>query len=73
MDYIQLVCSTNRRLSEYDRISETSRALQIMAKELGVVVIGLSQLNRNTDAYTEPDLSDCAAAGSWSRMPMPSC
>ena len=63
VDYIQLVCSTNRRLSEYDRISETSRALQIMAKELGVVVIGLSQLNRNTDAYTEPDLSDLRGSG----------
>lgn len=63
VDYIQLVCSSNQRLSEYERISETSRSLQIMAKELKVVVLGLSQLSRNTDAYTEPDSSDLRGSG----------
>lgn len=65
IDYLQLVCSHNNRIhqSEYERVSEISRQLQLMAKSLHVVVIALSQLNRSIDEYTEPDASDLRSSG----------
>lgn len=63
VDYLQLVCTSNHRQSEYERVSEVSRALQMMAKSLGIIVIALSQLSRNIDQYTEPDCSDLRSSG----------
>ncbi|MBS5145951.1 MAG: hypothetical protein KHY89_10735 [Butyricicoccus pullicaecorum] len=63
VDYLQLICSSNPKHDDFTRVSETSRQLQMLAKELGVTVIALSQLNRNVDKYTEPDAADLRSSG----------
>lgn len=63
VDYLQLICSSNPKHDDFTRVSETSRQLQMLAKELGVTVIALSQLSRNVDRYTEPDASDLRSSG----------
>lgn len=63
IDYLQLICTNNPKHDDFVRVSETSRQLQKMAKELGVTVIALSQLNRNVDKYTEPDAADLRSSG----------
>ncbi len=66
IDYLQLMESKGRSESRQNEISEISRALKILAKELNVPVIALSQLSRA--AETRPDhrpiLSDLRESGS---------
>ena len=63
IDYLQLVTHENPKLSEYERVSDVSRALQLMAKELQVTVIALSQLSRNITAQEEPETYHLRASG----------
>lgn len=66
IDYLQLMESKGRSESRQNEISEISRSLKILAKELNVPVIALSQLSRA--AETRPDrrpiLSDLRESGS---------
>ncbi len=66
IDYLQLMTSGKKVESRQQEVSEFSRALKLMAKELQVPVIALSQLNRGPEQRTDkkPALSDLRESGS---------
>jgi replicative DNA helicase len=66
IDYLQLMTSGKRVESRQQEVSEFSRALKLLAKELQVPVVALSQLNRGPEqrADRKPQLSDLRESGS---------
>ena len=64
IDYMQLMTSKSKS-DRHLQVAEFSRQLKIMAKDLQVPVIALSQLNRNSEATTlsVPKLSDLRESG----------
>lgn len=66
IDYIQLMTSGKKVESRQQEVSEFSRALKLLAKELGVPVIAISQLNRNSERSEnkKPELSHLRESGS---------
>ena len=64
VDYLQLISTESRVLSRENQISEISRGLKAMAKELDVPVLVLSQLNRDSEKERrDPRLSDLRESG----------
>ena len=65
VDYLQLISGDTRSPSRENQISDISRGLKAMAKELDVPVIVLSQLNRDSEKEKrDPRLSDLRESGS---------
>ena len=64
IDYLQLISGTRKDGNRVLEVSEISRALKIMAKELNVPILCLSQLSRASDQRKErPRLSDLRDSG----------
>lgn len=67
IDYLQLMTTGRRDGNRVAEISEITRSIKIMAKELNVPVIALSQLSRDSEKRKEskrPVLSDLRDSGS---------
>lgn len=67
IDHVGLVKTDQQMRSRLDEQTMISGTLKAMARELGVVIIALAQLNRNVESREDkrPGLSDLRDSGSW--------
>ena len=53
VDYLQLMSSPKRTENRQQEVSEMSRSLKLLAKEIDVPVVAISQLNRGPEQRTD--------------------
>lgn len=68
LDYLQLLNGSRADMTEYEKVSEISRVLKVLARDLRIPVVALSQMSRDSEkgASTgprEPRLSDLRGSG----------
>ena len=65
VDYLQLCAPSNSTASRHHQIEEISRGLKVLAKQLGITTVILSQLNREVEKRTggRPTLADLKESG----------
>jgi replicative DNA helicase len=68
VDYLQLLGGGRADMNEYEKVSEISRVLKVLARELRIPVLALSQMSRDsekgaTSTPREPRLSDLRGSG----------
>lgn len=65
VDYLQLMTPADQRASRTEQVGSLSRGLKTLAKELGVPVVAMAQLNRLSESRADrrPQLSDLRDSG----------
>lgn len=76
VDYLQLLSAKRsaRPASRYEQVSEISRSLKMLAKELQIPVLAIAQLSRETERRPTSTHSSqtCATPAPWNKTPTPS-
>jgi replicative DNA helicase len=70
LDYVQLLRGSSDRDRRVDQLTEASRMISVIQKEMGVLFIGLAQITRDSQKkgdYKTFDLADCAAIANDAR------
>ena len=63
IDYIGLIASDNNQIPRWEQISQVSRSLKGLARELSIPIVALSQLRRDAETK-KPTLADIRESGS---------